>query len=187
MFESMSDKSRRQTVVDLFETVQPGEVVPYNVLEDVLGLDRPTTQSVVNQAKTGIQRTHQKSLVAVRNVGYQVIQPGSHLRLAQHHQKKGRKQTRRALMAVENTDYDQLDETQRLRFDVAVSVIKTLVQWEKRADLRFASREKLDEFVSQQDSRNQRTDSEVSELRNRLARVESLLTKPKIVGTDEEA
>ncbi|SIJ95529.1 Uncharacterised protein [Mycobacteroides abscessus subsp. abscessus] len=186
MFESISDKSRRQTVVDLFADVEPGQVVPYDFLEAALGLDRAMTQGVVNQAKSGIQREHQKSLVAVRNVGYQVIEPQSHIRLAQDHQRKGRRQTRKALMAVENTDYDKLDEADRLRFDVAVGVIKTLVQWERRADLRYASREKLDAFVAKQDSRNERTDNEVSELRDRLSRVESLLTRQKGVAPHEE-
>lgn len=178
-FVPLGDVSRRQQVIELVADAEPGDVIPYELLEAALGLDRHSTQSVVNQAKLGLQKGHQKSLMAVRNVGYRVLAPAEHLELAQAHQAKGRRQTRKSRHAVEHTDYTKLSEAERTKFDIAVGVLRTLERWERRADLRYASKERLDEFVAMQSNKNDRTDSEVSDLQARLARVEQLLKNNK--------
>lgn len=177
VFVPLADVSQRQMVIDMAADVEPGEIITYEAIESLLGLDRPRAQSVVNQAKFGLQKTHQKSLVAVRGVGYRVLSPSEHLELAKVHQAKGRRQTRKSRQAVEHTDYSKLNEAERTKYDVAIGVLRTLERWERRADLRYASRERLDDFVSAQSTKNARTDSEVSDLKTRLARIEQLLDK----------
>lgn len=183
MFATVGEVSRRRMVVDLVADTPAGDVVPYDVLEIALGVDRRTVQTVVNQAKPSLQKTCQKSLVAIRNVGYRVLLPGEHLELAKTHQKRGRRQTRKAKSAVKNTDFAQLSDIERVKYDIAVATISALERFEKRADLRYASRERVESFIKQQVGHNDRTEGEVSDLRDRLARLESLMTERDLALT----
>lgn len=191
MFTPVGDVSRRQQVIELASTAKPGDLLTYDSLQQMLGCDLETVRSAVNQAKPGCQRELQKSLVAVRNEGYLVALPEQHLDIAKTHQRKGRRQTKKSLSAVEHTDYSQLSESDRTRFDIAVGVIRVLETWERRADLRYSSREKLDEFILSQSDTNDRTSSDVANLKQRLARVESLVkTAPQnrsddVLSSDE--
>jgi hypothetical protein len=153
----------------------PGAVMLYGELESLLGLDRMGMQAVVNQAKSSLQKTHKRSVVAVRNVGYRVLAAAEHLDLAKVHQRKGRRQTRRSKSAVVNTDYNELSESERLRFDIAVDTIRALQAFERRADLRYASRERVESFIAHQSAKNERTESEVLDMQERLARLEAKL------------
>ena len=175
MFQTIGRKSRRQQVIDKIAPVPVGEVVKYEELEDMLNMDRLKMQAVVNAAKTGLQKEHQKSIVAVPTVGYRVLLPEEHIQLAKRHQKKGRRQTRRSKSAVVNTDYAQLSEIDRVKYDIAVATLRALETFEHRADLRYASRERVESFINQQASKNERTDDEVQSVKQRLAKLESLL------------
>lgn len=179
-FEPINEVSRRQAVVDMLSAIPSGEVVPYDALEIALGLDRHAVQSVVNQAKPSLQKIGQKSLVAVRNIGYRVLSPGEHIDLARDHQKKGRRQTRKAKSAVAHTDYAKLSDIERAQYDIALATISALERFERRADLRYASKERVDAFIREQGGHNDRTTSEVSDLKSRLGRLEDLVRQRKI-------
>lgn len=174
-FATVGEVSRRAQVVALVDATPHGELIPYEAIEMALGLDRPSAQAVVNQAKTSIGRDLQKALSAVTNVGYRVLQPSEHLNLAKKHQRKGRRQTRKAHGAVRFTDFTQLSADERDKFDLANATLAALERFEKRADLRYASREKVDAFIAEQSGRNERTAGEVQSMNDRLARLEKLI------------
>lgn len=165
--------SQRQTVLDLVADTPHGEVVPYEALEIALNADRRAVLCAVNQAKPSMQKLFCKSVVAVRGIGYRVLHPGEHLELAKTHQKRGRRQTKRAKSAVANTDRSMLSELERVKYDIAVQTVSALERFERRADLRYASRERLDSFIRNQSDVNSRTAGEVVDLKDRLARLES--------------
>lgn len=182
MFKPKGAVSQRQMIVDLVADTPHGELVPYQALEIALSADRRTVLSAVNQAKASIQKQCQKSLVAVRNEGYRVLNPNETMELAKVHQKRGRRQTRKAKSAIVNTDYAQLTDLERVKYDIAVQTVSALERFETRADLRYASREKLDSFIEGQRDLNDRTgkrvdrtEGEVTDLKSRLARLESLI------------
>jgi hypothetical protein len=184
MFETKGAVSRRQIVLNLIEETPHGELIPYEALEIALGADRRTVLAAVNQAKTSAQKQFSKSIVAVRNAGYQVLKPGEELELAKAHQKRGRRQTRKAKSAVVNTDYAQLSDLERVKYDIAVQTVSALERFERRADLRYASRERLDSFIESQKSHNSktgerqdRTDGEVIDLKNRLVALEERMNR----------
>jgi len=175
-FAPLDDVSRRVKVLDLIDATEPGEVIRYPELEFLLMVDRRTVQSVVNQAKPSAQKQLKKSLVAIRNVGYRVLLPGEHIELAKTHQKRGRRQTRKASSAVVNTDFARLSDVERVKYDLAQATLSALQRFERRADLRYASQERVNEFVQKQGQHNERTASEVTEIKDRLAKLEELLT-----------
>ncbi|AEK09417.1 hypothetical protein LITTLEE_33 [Mycobacterium phage LittleE] len=184
MFEPKGTVSRRQMVLDVIEETPYGEIVPYEALEIALGVDRQGVLVAVNQAKSSAQKEFKKSLVAVRNVGYRVLNPGEELELAKVHQRRGRRQTKKAKSAVVNADYAKLTDLERVKYDIAVQTVAALERFERRADLRYASRERLDSFIKEQSTLNSKTgerinktDNEVSELKSRLARLEFLMNE----------
>lgn len=174
-FTPIGDVSRRNMVIDTVGDITPGDIITYDALEMALGLGRPAVQAVVNAAKPGIQKRHQRSLVAVRGIGYRVLLPAEHLGLAQEHQKRGRRQTRRSRMAVTHTDYNELSELERVRFDIAIATLKALEAFERRADLRYASRERVESFITEQSKKNIKNEEEARSVQDRLARLEKLM------------
>ena len=181
-FETIGETSRREQVVEYVGRKPAGEVVPYSELSDLLGgLERSRVQGVVNDAKKALQKVYKKSVTAVPGVGYRVLMPSEHLALARTHQQKGRRQTTRSKSAVVNTDYSQLTELERVRFDIANATLAALEQFERRADLRYASRERVESFINSQSSKNAKTDDEVSAVKERLARLEVLLAEKRRV------
>ena len=176
-FTTIGETSRRLQVIEYAGQIEDGEVIRYEELEALLGgeLQRAKIQQVVNQAKQGLQKTYKKSLEAVPTIGYRVLLPGEHIHLSRHHQKKGRRQTRRSKSAVVNTDYTQLTELERVKYDIASATIRALEQFERRADLRYASRERVESFIREQSSKSARTDDDVASVKDRLARLEALV------------
>lgn len=175
-FSPIGEKSRRVQVIEAAAKLEFDEVLTYEHLQDLLSADRPTVQAAVHAAIPGLQTGHKKTLEAVRNVGYRVVRPNEHLRIATKHQKKGRRSTRRGKLAVVNTDYSELTEEERAKADTARQIFDAMEAFERRADLRYASKEKVDQFIAGQSQTNLRTVEEVDGVKERLARLEQLVT-----------
>lgn len=178
MFKTIGEKSRRLQVIEKVADMQPDQVISYETLESMLSVDRLTAQSVVNSALPGLQREHKKTLVAVRGVGYRVLQANEHLGLATRHQRKGRRAVRRGKLVVVHTDYGQLTEAEKVKADTARQIFAAQEAFERRADLRYASKEKLDQFIAGQSSTNERTVEQVEQVKARLRELEKLVKHP---------
>ncbi len=169
-FQPIGDKSRRATVIDLIARADYDSVVTYEELESELGTDRATAQSAVNQAKLGLESVHRKSVVAVPNVGYRIVKPNEHHGLAVVHQRKSLRSLRRSLSKVNHVDASQLTEGERAAVTLATTGIAMQLDYMRRNDIRAKRHEDMIVATQQQ---SDRTADEVSELKDRLARLEA--------------
>lgn len=150
----------------------PGYVLTYDELGHLFNLtDRPAIQSAVNGAKASVERETKQVLVAVKNEGYKIVSAGEHFGQALHHQRKGRGQTRRALSKAKNTRIEELTRDERDRRDVVVQILNRQIEFEKRADLRYARRDELLKLSEKQE----RSDSAMQDMADRIARLEKKL------------
>lgn len=177
MFEAKGAKSRRQMLVDAVTECAYGELLPYPELGELFGLSaRKDIQSAVNGAKRSIEVNCSKTLVAVPNEGYRVADPAEHYKIATVHQRKGRRQSAKALSKVRHVDVSGLSQEDRDKLINAQTLISTLQQFERRADLRYANRKRVESFIADQDRKNKRSDDQLSEMMSRLERLESKIT-----------
>ena len=94
-FQPIDAMSRRAMVIELIADRPADSIVTYDELEELLGVEKARCQSVVNQAKAGLEATHKKAIVAVPNQGYRITHANEHLTLAQSHQKRSVRQIAR--------------------------------------------------------------------------------------------
>lgn len=178
MFETIGEKSRRQIVVDLVETVDYGGIIEYDTLADALSVeDKGVIQAAVHAAKPAIERAHAKAVEAIPNVGYRVVLPSEHGLLATKQQRKSRRAIVRAKSKIDNVDLNKLSDTEKAVIAIYGAVLASQIEFSRRADLRYARKETLDQLITQQSKVNTRTDAELQEMRARLADLENRIDK----------
>lgn len=177
MFEQRGEKSQRVMVLEVLSSVPYGETVPYERLSEVMGgADVQTVQAAVNRAKRALEAEHDRAVEAVRGVGYRVVEPREQQRLALAHQRKSRRSLVRARSKVAHVDLSALTEGERAAFTLAATALAAQLDFARRADLRYASKAKVDEFMSEQSRKSERTDAELDEVKARMERLERKLT-----------
>lgn len=127
LFEPVGELARWRVLADRFAEVPRGTTVTYEELAQVLDLDpergRKAVQAAVQQATKVLSVEHDRSLVAVRGVGYRVALPAEHLDLAGFQQRKSGAALVRARRHVDHTDLSGLTEQARRGFHAAAMVL----------------------------------------------------------------
>lgn len=176
MFEQRGEKSQRTLVVELFAAAEYGATVTHGELASVLeGADVGTVRAAVNRAKRTLEVEHNKAVEAVRGVGYRVVEPSEQRRLALAHQRKSGRSLVRARSKVQHVDLSQLSEGERVAVTLAATALAAQIDFARRADLRYASKAKVDAFMSDQSQKAERTDAELDEVKARMERLERRL------------
>ncbi|MFT4126261.1 MAG: hypothetical protein QM662_08535 [Gordonia sp. (in: high G+C Gram-positive bacteria)] len=174
-FEPAGVRSRKEILVDLFGERDEDSVVTYAEIAEAIGIeDRPTCQRAVNGAKSSVERVHNKALDAVTNVGYRIVRAGEHLQLAQRHQKRGRSQLRRSQSKVVHVDMSRLTDGERAAVTLAATSIGLQMEYMRRNDIRSG---RIEEAVAAVQDSTERSESEIAELKERLARLEQETTR----------
>lgn len=175
-FEKKGEKSRRELLVETVDAAAPDTILSYESLASLLDVDsRADLQSAVNAAKRSVEVHTSKALVAVRNVGYRIVRPDEHVALAVLHQRKSRRQVKRAKSKVDHIDLSALTPDQRTAVIAAGMVLAAQQDFERRADIRYAKKEELRAFMSESSSRQDRSESELDEMKARMKRLEEKL------------
>lgn len=173
-FEPIGEQARWRTLVDVFAKVDRGDVVTIEALAEELGLDpvrdRRAIQAAVNQSQKTLSREHDRSLVAVRGVGYRVALPDEHVDLAGRQQRKGRRALQRAQTHVDHVDLSSLSDEGRQIVYAAARALAWQQQQIKRLDLRQKDLERVLAGVT---TRQERTEAEhgarIAELEKKIA------------------
>ena len=173
MFTPINEVSRRQQLVDLIADAHPGTVIGYDELGELFGIeDRNAIQRAVNGAKSSVEKNTKRALEAVPNKGYRVVDASEHYGLAIHHQRKGRKQLRRAMSKVNNVELGELTQDQRTVVIAARVALAAQADFERRADLKYANRQETERHMKEQSEKVDRSESEVKALMDRIERLE---------------
>lgn len=176
MFETKGEKSRRALLVEAVDAAEPEMVLSYESLAKLFDVDsRADVQAAVNQAKRSVEVNTSKSLVAVKNVGYRIIRPDEHVGLAVLHQRKSRRQVKRAKSKVDHVDLSALTPDQRAAVIAAGVALAAQQDFERRADIKYAKREEMEAYMQASSSRQDRSESELGEMKARMKRLEEKL------------
>jgi hypothetical protein len=174
-FTPVGETARWRILYDLLVKVGVDGVLTYDDAAEALdGVDKATIQAAMRRAGKELLTQDNHAIEAVKTVGYRVVTAEEHVRLASAHQSRSRKQLALGRAKVTHVDMSALSSEGRALVQLAATALAYQSEVNKRLDLRQRNLEKSLEAMKVQTSR---TDDEVSELRERLARIEERFGK----------
>lgn len=172
-FEPKGDTARWRLLYALLQTKQVDDVVKYEDMAEVLGIDaatgRHTIQVSMRRAAREFETVDKHAVEAVPNVGYRIVEPEEHLRLAKSQQRRSSKALVRGQSKVINVDLSAVDPDIRHAFAVVAEAFGRQMEFNRRLDVR---QKRLEEALQSVVQVSSRTTDEVAELRARLERLE---------------
>jgi hypothetical protein len=178
-FAPVGQQARWKTIYDLLATKKVDEIVTYEALADDLGLDpiddRPAIQMAMRQAVIKFEEDDKHTVESVRNVGYRVVQPTEHMRLARHHGRKARRQIESAYSKAINVDMTGMDLEVRKAFETLALGFAHQLEVNRRQEVNNRRMQKALDSVS---SRVELTEEEIGSLARRMAALEQKLGSP---------
>ncbi len=172
-FEPAGETARWRILYDLLSGRTVGDVLNYEVMAEALDLDpiedRHTIQLAMRRASKELELENKHAVEAVQNVGYRIVEPEEHLRLARGQQRRSSRALARGHSKVVNVDLSNVDPEVRNAFQVVASAFAMQMEFNRRTDVR---QKKLEDALDAVREKSTRTDEEVAELRARLDRLE---------------
>lgn len=173
-FEPVGKLARWKTIYHLMQQIPVGGQLTYTQIGEALTLDpvedRHAIQMAVRRAATEYLTVDDRAIEPIPNVGYRVVEPEEHLRLAQHHQTKSRKALTRGQKTITHVDLHGMEPEVRKAFEVTAIAFSALLEYNRRLDTKQKHLETaLDSLVTRQE----RSEDEIGDLRNRLADLEA--------------
>lgn len=173
-FDPIGEKARWRIIYDALVKVPIDGVIDYATLGGTLDLDpdadRHAIQMAMRRAARELEEVEKRAVESVPNIGYRVVQPPEHLRLAQQQQRRSRKALMRGQSKVVNVDMNALDPETRKAFDVVGRAFAMMMDLNRRLDTR---QKRLENTVEEIVGRSDRSEAEIAELKERIARLES--------------
>lgn len=162
-------------VYDLLAPLGPNDVLTYDACADALDLDpvrdRNSIQGAVRRAARRNEIENKHAVEAIDNVGYRVVEPVEHARLAKGYQRRSSVALKSGHSKVVNVDLSGLDPETRKGFEVMALAFSRQQEFNRRLDIR---QQKLEDAVTSVIQQTERSADEIAELR---ARLESLETR----------
>lgn len=174
-FEPVGETARWRVVYGLLRPLATGATLTYQAIGEALGLhpddDRHTIQMAVRRASKESEREDLRALEAVPNVGYRIVEPEEHGRLAQGQQRRSSRALVSGHSKVVNVDVTGMDPEVRKAFGVMAQAFSMQMDFNRRMDVR---QKRLESAVNSIEERHDRSAGEVAELKERLERLENL-------------
>lgn len=179
-FEPIGKQARWRTVYEIIAAKPMNGMVAYDELGDALGLDPLDERGLIQQAVHRAAREHEKldkrAIDVIPGKGYRVVEPAEHLDLARRHQRKSSRSLARGHSKAVNVDLNGLEPQVRAALEVVGHAFRLQMDFNRRLDVRQSKLEEtVRDIADSQRHDRKRTDEEVAELRERLARLESQL------------
>ncbi len=172
-FEPAGETARWRVLYDLLTERTVGDILTYDVMAEALDLDaaedRHTIQVAMRRAGKELEQEDKHAVESVTNVGYRIVEPEEHLRLARGQQKRSSRALARGHSKVVNVDLSNVDPEVRQAFQVVASAFAMQMEFNRRTDIR---QKKLEDALETVREKSTRTDEEVAALRERLERLE---------------
>jgi hypothetical protein len=175
-FEPLGETARWRILYEHLCGCEVGATVKYSTLAELLGLnpvtDRHTIQVAMARAGRELEQVEKHAVEAVVNVGYRVVEPEEHLRLARYQQRKSSKALVRGRSKVVNVPTEFLagaDPQVRAVFEAVALAFQMQQEFNRRTDVR---QKRLEESLDSVRHRSDRTDDEIDALRARLEKLE---------------
>lgn len=175
-FTPSGEQSRWRIVYDILLTCNIGDLVTYESLGRALdvdpGGDRHLIQMAVRRAAREYLEQEKRALEVVRNAGYQITKAEERPRLVRRQGVKLKRAMARGHDLAVHVDYSGLDMETRRLLENAAATFYAQMQVTK-ALLRRQAR--LDEALTHVATKQERSDSEMEQMRERMADLERRL------------
>lgn len=172
-FEPVGETARWRVLYQLLKETNIDGVLTYERMGVALDLDadtdRHTIQVAMRRAAKELESVDKHAVEAVPTVGYRVVWPEEHLSLARSQQRRSSKALARGHSKVVNVDLEGVDPEIRNAFQVVAAAFAMQMDFNRRTDVR---QKKLEEALEAVHEKSTRTHEEVTELRERLERLE---------------
>lgn len=177
-FQPVGDQARWRTIYDLLRTIPVNGTVTYQQLGDVLGLDpdgeRSAIQNAMRKAAWEHEQLDKRTVDVIPGTGYRVVESHENLGLAKRQQKRSSRALMRGHSKAVNVDLNGIEPNVRHALEVIAQGFALQMDFNRRFDVRQARLETaIREMADAQAQDRKRTEEEVAELRDRLARLEA--------------
>lgn len=174
-FEPVGETARWRIIYSLLEPLSTGSTLTYEQMGEALNLhpedDRHSIQMAVRRAARESEQVDKRALEAVPNVGYRIVEPTEHGRLAVRQQQKSSRALKAGRSKVVNVDLNGVDPEVRKAFEVMAQAFSMQLDFNRRMDVR---QKRLEDAVDSMAQKHDRSAGEVAALRERLERLERL-------------
>jgi hypothetical protein len=123
----------------------------------------------VRRAARQLEEQNDRALDVVTNVGYRIVQPSEHLRLARQQQKKSSRALVRGQSKVVHVDMSGMEPETRKAFEVVAQAFSMQLEMTRRLDV---NQRRLAESVDSIKDQTARSADEIADLKARLDRLE---------------
>lgn len=173
-FEALGPEARWRTVYQLLKVRTAGDLLTYERMGEALELDplegRQTIRAALYRAAREFEQVDKHAVEAVPNIGYRVVETQEHLTLAHRQQKRAGRALQRGHSKVINVDFNGVDPQVRQGFEVVARALSMQMDFNRRFNVR---QKRLESVVRETGERTNRNETEIAELKERLARLEA--------------
>lgn len=173
-FVPIGEQARWRTLYEILQAHDVDDVVTYVEMGKALDLDpetdRHSLQMAFRRAAKQYERQDRRAVEAVPNVGYRIVEPAEHLRLARSEQRKSGKALERGQSKIVHVDLNGVEPEVRKAFEVTARAFSVLLDYSRRLDTR---QDRLESALDSMATRQERSDNDVADLKARLARLEA--------------
>jgi uncharacterized coiled-coil protein SlyX len=168
MFEVKGHQSQWKTIYDNLSRMQIGDVVSLKELAQMLpGVPATSVRPAFYRAMKEMQTVKLRTFVAVRGVGYRMVEANEHENLARGKHKSAKKQLRKAQLIAAAADRSRLTPDERRRLDELEHHLARQADMLKR----------LDDRQLKTEHRVALTEKDMLHLGDRVQEMESLLKR----------
>lgn len=172
-FVPLGEQSRWKTAYEVLTRHVAGDIVTYVELGEALdldpGKDRHTIQMALRRAAKEFEEHDLHALDSIPNTGYRIVEPPEHLTLARGQQKRSSKALMRGQSNVVNVDFTGMDPEIRKAFEVTAHAFGSMIDMQRRM---YKRQSDIETALTETGKRQDRSEEEVQELKDRLARLE---------------
>lgn len=171
-FQPTGGTARWRLLYSMLAPCAPGDVLTYADMCEELGVpesSRHIVQSAIRRAAKEFEERDRHALESVPNVGYRVVEAQEHVTLAREQQQRAGRALQRGHSKVTNVDLSGLDTEARRAVLVIAQALSMQIDFNRRLDVRQKDLERQTELITE---RTDRTEEEITELKERLARLE---------------
>lgn len=152
-FEPAGDLPKWRLIYDHAEQLQPGDLINWATLTELLGYDPSTpgaARSPITTASKHLLIDHSRTLTAVRGKGYRIARADEHETIAKGGQRSARRKLSGALGVAIHVNRNELSEPQRRSLDAFAHVLAQQNAMLKRHDAKIKD---IETVAQQQDAR----------------------------------
>lgn len=129
MREEQDKLKKHPAWYELFEVLKNrdyDEIITYNKMSDITGFDILEKRYIIEAFKREMLRQKNKALESIKNVGYRIVKPNEHARLATKEIHKAERRTRKGVELALCVDFDSLTPTEQGQLTLIANRIQTV-------------------------------------------------------------